>query len=278
VYYYRVRAAGARLDSAYSNTAHAITAGTSAAVSDSLWGNAYTPSENAYSSGSYELGVKFTASTAGTVTGARFFEQSWMYGYAHIGHLWSSNGTLLATATFTNETGYDWQQVSFSNPVAVTANTVYIVSFSTGGGYFGITTNGLSTAVTNGPLQAPANGTAGVGGNGVYGRAGRFPNVSGSGMNFWADVVFSPTAARPASQAGGSLGGGTVARSSAYAVTVAPASASTGSSAAAAETSAPRSAAAVAVGSWPYRRTVSQALTLSNSRRPGGLLSGSYGF
>ena len=72
---------------------------------------------------------------------------------------------------------------------------MYIVSFSTGGGYFGITTSFFTKAgVTNGPLEAlPGNVT---GGDGVYGtRAGTFPNVNGGGMNFWADVAFSPSSA-----------------------------------------------------------------------------------
>ena len=179
------------IDSAYSNVASATTTGT-AATPDSIWGNSYVPSENAYSYGSYELGVKFTASVAGEVTGVRFYKQTWMGGYVHVGHLWSSTGTLLATATFTNESAYGWQQVNFSSPVAIQANTVYIVSFSTGGGYFGITTSFFTSGgVTNGPLQALSNSVSG--GDGVYNRAGAFPDVDGNGMNFWADVAFTPS-------------------------------------------------------------------------------------
>ena len=134
--------------------------------------------------------MKFTSSVAGEVTGVRFYKQTWMGGYLHVGHLWSSTGALLATATFTNETAYGWQQVSFSSPVAIQANTVYVVSFSTGGGYFGITTSFFTSGgVTNGPLQALSNSVSG--GDGVYNRAGAFPNVNGNGMNFWADVAFS---------------------------------------------------------------------------------------
>ena len=143
--------------------------------------------------GSYELGVKFTSSEAGEVTGVRFYKQTWMGGYTHVGHLWSSTGTLLATATFTNETSSGWQQVSFSSPVAIQANTVYIVSFSSGGGYFGISTGFFNNGgVSNGPLQALSNSTSG--GDGVYNTAGDFPDVSGSGMNFWVDVAFAPSA------------------------------------------------------------------------------------
>ena len=190
-YYYRVLATLGGVDSPYSNVASATTSGT-AATADSIWGNSYVPSENSYSYGSYEVGVKFTASEAGEVTGVRFYKQTWMGGYVHIGHLWSSTGTLLATATFTNESAYGWQQVNFSSPVAIQANTVYIASFSTGGGYFGITTSFFTSGgVTNGPLEALPNSVSG--GDGVYNRAGTFPDVDGNGMNFWADVAFTPS-------------------------------------------------------------------------------------
>ena len=106
------------------------------ATTDSIWSNSYVPSENANSRGSYEVGVKFTSSVAGTVTGVRFYKQTWMGGYLHVGHLWSSTGALLATATFTNESASGWQQVSFASPVAIQANTVYVISFSTGAGIF----------------------------------------------------------------------------------------------------------------------------------------------
>ena len=195
-YSYRVQATGGN-GSGFSNTATATTTGSApvAGPSETLWSNSFTPPENAYASGSYEVGVKFTSSTAGTVTGARFYKQTWMGGYTHVGHLWTSTGVLLATATFTNETGFGWEQVNFATPVSISANTVYIASFSTGGGYFGITSNGFSSAgATSGHLQAPADGPV-AGGNGVYHSGnGTFPSTSGGGMNFWADVVFSASA------------------------------------------------------------------------------------
>ena len=76
----------------------------------------------------------------------------------------------------------------------------YVVSFSTGGGYFGINTNFFTAGgVTNGPLQALSNSVAG--GDGVYGRSGAFPNVDSNGMNFWADVAFSPSSGSSATKA-----------------------------------------------------------------------------
>jgi hypothetical protein len=196
-YEYRIVATGGGLDSVPSNVATATTT-SAATATDSIWGNSYTPSENATSSGAYELGLKFTSSEAGDVTGVRFFKISSMNGYTQVGHLWSSTGALLATAAFTNETSSGWQQVNFSSPVPIAANTVYIISFSSSGGTFGITTGYFtSSGVTSGPLEALPNSTPG--GNGVYNNAGAFPDVSGSGMNFWVDVAFTPSAL-PAAQ------------------------------------------------------------------------------
>ena len=192
-YFYRVVATVGSTDSPYSNVASATTTGTvPVTTANSIWSNSYVPNENAYSYGNYEVGVKFTSSVAGEVTGVRFYKQTWMGGYLHVGHLWSSTGVLLATATFTNESASGWQQVSFASPVAIQANAVYVVSFSTGGGYFGITTNFFTHGgVTNGPLEALPGSV--LGGDGVYNRGGAFPSVNSGGMNFWADVAFTPT-------------------------------------------------------------------------------------
>jgi Domain of unknown function (DUF4082)/Fibronectin type III domain len=190
-YYYRVLATSGNVDSNYSNVATATTTG-APATAGSIWSNSYVPHENAYSYGSYEVGVKFTSSVSGEATGARFYKETSMGGYLHVGHLWSPTGALLASATFTNESASGWQQVTFASPVAIQANAVYVVSFSTGGGYFGITTNFFTSGgVSNGSLKAlPSSVT---GGDGVYNRAGAYPNVNGSGMNFWADVAFVPS-------------------------------------------------------------------------------------
>ena len=197
MYEYRIIATGGGLDSAPSNVATATTTG-QVTVTDSIWANSFTPTENATSSGAYELGLKFTSSESGDVTGVRFYKISSMNGYTQVGHLWSSTGALLATATFTNETASGWQQVNFSSPVSIAANTIFIISFSSSGGTFGITTGYFTSGgVTSGPLEALPNSTPG--GNGVYNNAGEFPDVSGSGMNFWVDVAFTPSAL-PAAQ------------------------------------------------------------------------------
>ncbi len=52
---------------------------------------------------------------------------------------------MLATATFVNETTSGWQQVNFSTPVPVTANTVYVASYHTTTGHYAANLNFFAT-------------------------------------------------------------------------------------------------------------------------------------
>jgi methionine-rich copper-binding protein CopC len=137
------------------------------------------------------IGVEFQASTNGTISGVRFYKESDDTG-THTGTLWSSNGTVLATGTFTNESSAGWQELDFSTPVSVTAGATYVASYNTQTGHYAYTTGGLSSAVTNGPLTALAGG-----GVYAYGSANTFPTNTYQDDNFWVDVVFessSPSA------------------------------------------------------------------------------------
>src|SRR5215469_6741166 len=141
-----------------------------------------------------ELGVKFTANSSGYITGIRFYKGVNNTG-RHIGNLWSSTGTLLASAVFTAETSSGWQQVNFSSPVAITANTVYVASYFSPSGDFSVDRNYFATTgVNNPPLQALVNGGSG-GGNGVYayGSTSQFPVGTYQSSNYWVDVVFNST-------------------------------------------------------------------------------------
>ena len=141
-----------------------------------------------------ELGVKFRTDVSGFITGIRFYKGAGNTG-AHIGSLWSSTGTRLATATFSNETATGWQQVNFGAPVAVTANTVYVASYFAPNGGFAADGAYFATAgVDNGPLHLLQNGVSG--GNGVfaYGAASSFPAQTFNSTNYWVDVVFTTTA------------------------------------------------------------------------------------
>lgn len=132
-----------------------------------------------------ELGVRFTPTQDGSITGIRFYKLPDNSG-THTGSLWTSNGTQLATGTFTNESSTGWEQLDFSTPVPVSAGTTYVASYHTSAGHYALTSNGLSSPVTSGPLTAQANG-----GVYAYGSAGTFPSNSANGSNFWVDVVYT---------------------------------------------------------------------------------------
>jgi hypothetical protein len=156
-----------------------------------------------------EVGVKFKSTTAGVITGLRFYKTPGNSG-EHIGELYSSSGALLAQATFTGESDRGWQYVTFFTPVAIAANTTYTAAyFSSLGNYTEDNDYFLHHSVTSGTLTAPEDGTNGASGTdpgngqGVYKYTSSpaFPNQLFRSANYWVDVLFSTTntvAAEPA--------------------------------------------------------------------------------
>ncbi len=163
------------------------------AGSVSIWPNAVSPSIPFWADSPVELGVKFRSDMAGAITGIRFYKGSAAISGVHTGSLWSSTGALLATGTFTNETASGWQQLTFSNPVPIAANTTYIASyhtntaFSVDVGYF------AAQGTDNAPLHALRSGVDGANGVFIYGPGGQFPSNGSSGQNYWVDVTFVPS-------------------------------------------------------------------------------------
>ena len=135
------------------------------------------------------MGVRFSSDVDGQITGIRFYKGTNNTG-THIGNLWTKDGVKLASATFTNETASGWQQVTFSSPVQITADTVYVASYyapngdyPADGGYFA---NG---GTDNAPLHALGHGIDGLF---IYG-SDAFPTNSFNSTNYYVDVVFQPT-------------------------------------------------------------------------------------
>jgi hypothetical protein len=141
-----------------------------------------------------ELGVKFSSDTAGYITGIDFYKGDLNNG-THVAHLWSSTGTLLASATFTNETATGWQRVEFSSPVLIAANTTYVASYFAPNGGYADDTGYFASNYDNAPLHAPAESSSG--GNGVYtyGSSGGFPTSAYEASNYWVTPVFVSSAA-----------------------------------------------------------------------------------
>ncbi|GCD92153.1 N,N-dimethylformamidase beta subunit family domain-containing protein [Nocardioides sp. LS1] len=158
-----------------------------------IWPSTATPAGTDPDTSAVELGVKFRTSTAGFITGIRYYKPTQTSG-THVGSLWTSTGTQLATVAFTGETASGWQQATFASPVPVQANTTYVASYFTPSRY-AVNSAYFSSATTRGPLTALQNGTDG--GNGLYrytSTAGAFPNNTYNSENYWVDVVFTDTA------------------------------------------------------------------------------------
>ncbi|HET8546235.1 MAG TPA: N,N-dimethylformamidase beta subunit family domain-containing protein, partial [Pseudolabrys sp.] len=142
--------------------------------------------------GAVELGTKFQANQAGTITQLKYYRTTTDAGDTDVraGHLWTSGGTLVASVTFTSAPGaVGWQVATLSSPVAIAANTIYVVSYRTDDNYLA-QSDFFNTAFTDptGILSSPA------GGNGVYqyGSTLVFPTFSFENTNYWTDITFAP--------------------------------------------------------------------------------------
>ena len=129
----------------------------------------------------YENSTNFSSSSNGYIVALRFYKAPGETG-THVGNLWTSTGTKLASVTFTNETSSGWQTQFLSTPVAITSGTTYLVSYGFNN-YLAKTDCGLSGGITHGPLTTTGSAYATPNGS--------FPNT-GSCSNFFADVIFSP--------------------------------------------------------------------------------------
>jgi hypothetical protein len=156
-------------------------------ITSTIWPETAVPAVvDAGPDSSVELGVRFRADVNGSVAGVRFYKAAANTG-THTASLWSSTGTRLATATFTNETASGWQQVNFPTPVAITANTMYVVSYHTEVGHYSLTPNYFSgVGVDSPPLHVATDS-----GVYAYGTQSVFPSDSWNGTNYWVDVIFT---------------------------------------------------------------------------------------
>jgi hypothetical protein len=158
----------------------------------SFWPNSTNPGtpEVTNDTASVTLGLRFYSDVPGSVTAVRFYKGAHNTG-THVGNLWSSTGTKLASVTFSGETASGWQQANFSSPVSIAANTSYVISYVAPGGYYAADQYYSWSSLTAGPLHLSGS-TPGVY---VYGSVAAFPGSSWNGSNYWVDVVFVPSGA-----------------------------------------------------------------------------------
>jgi hypothetical protein len=169
-----------------------------------IFGTTLTNPTDSGDTNSVELGMKFTSSTFGTVTGIRFYKEAANTG-THVGSLWSSSGQLLAQAMFSGETASGWQQVNFSSPVPINPNTTYVVSYhapvgryAQGEGYFYPHPSAEPDHNDNAdspPLHAVRSTEPAINGLYDYSTTPTFPANTYAAENYWVDPVFSPAPA-----------------------------------------------------------------------------------
>ena len=132
----------------------------------------------------YELGLKFQSATSGQITAIRYWKAPSETG-THVGRIWTSTGSVLASVSFAAETASGWQQQTLSTPLNIQANTTYVVSVNVNS-YFATTYNNpLASSVVNGDLSTVADGK-----NGLYGSSGSLPTNSYQNSNYFRDIVF----------------------------------------------------------------------------------------
>jgi len=165
-----------------------------------VWNSSASPqTPDSGDGGSIEVGVKFRADYNGYISGIRFYKSAANTG-THVGNLWTASGSLLGSATFSNESASGWQQVNFANPVAIIANTVYVASYFAPVGHYAASAEFFAGAgLDNPPVHLLQNGLAGSGSDGVYNYSNfsTFPTASFNATNYWVDVVYMPSQSMP---------------------------------------------------------------------------------
>jgi hypothetical protein len=131
-----------------------------------------------------QVGTAFTAASNGVITAVRFY-QGPDNGGAENATLWTSDGTRIATATIPKGSS-GWREIPFDEPVPVTADRTYIVSYRAARGHYSVDTDTFSRGrtVKSGWLEA-------LGGVFTYGNG--FPDQPSRGKNYYVDIVFRPT-------------------------------------------------------------------------------------
>jgi Domain of unknown function (DUF4082) len=138
--------------------------------------------------GGITVGLKFFTQIATTVTGVRFYKIAGMAG-PHTGLIYDNTGTLVQSIAFGTETASGWQSVDFTAPVALPANTTYMIAVFMADGNYTATQHALTAAITNGALTAPASTGPPPNQNGLftYGVAAALPASGNLDQNYWVD-------------------------------------------------------------------------------------------
>lgn len=154
----------------------------------SVFGEKAPKTADSGDSSAVELGLRFTPTSNGFITGVRFYKSAANTG-THTGTLWSMAGQKLSTLTFSGESASGWQEAKFDTPVEVHAGTEYVVSYSTSKGHYSAENYAWAySGIVADPLQV----AGGFGANpaGVYDTGGNMPTSSYEQGNYFVDAIF----------------------------------------------------------------------------------------
>jgi Domain of unknown function (DUF4082)/PKD domain len=169
-----------------------LTAGSAEAMTlqgQTIFGSATPRTASEQDTNSVELGVKFSSSKPGSITGIRFYKSTQNTG-THTGTLWSASGAKLATVKFTNESASGWQTASFAKPVSIKPGTTYYASYHAPRGHYAEDDRYFAKPMVNSPFTATTSRY-------TYSSGSSFPTSTWNSANYYVDVVFTPAAAPP---------------------------------------------------------------------------------
>lgn len=166
-------------------------------MSEHVWSGT-TPTQVTDAS-SYELGTVFACLQDITADGLRVFSTAGaktLTGRA--AHLWTIDGTLLATVTLPTTLPAGWSEHPFTDPVSLSAGKFGVISYGSGGNYSTVSGAFASAPAVSqdGAVAFPSN-LAVVRGNGrfIAGSPGSFPTSTGtgafSGTFYSADLLYT---------------------------------------------------------------------------------------
>lgn len=167
-------------------------ASVTASSEETVWGNQPPYATDTSDTSPIELGMRVTPAVDGYITGVRFY-RTVANANGYVANLWTDGGTNLASgSTLTGgSVTPGWNEIRFSSPVAVTANTTYVVSYFTDGGQYSYTPNAFASAVVNGNLTAPADSSGSH--NGIYAASATsvFPTSTYNANWYAVDAIFA---------------------------------------------------------------------------------------
>ena len=129
------------------------------------------------------LGTAFRTSADGLLQGLRFYKGPGNTG-THSGQVFTIDGTVLASATFTGESASGWQSVRFASPVPLRAGERYVAAYTSPSGTYSVSPGQFAAAYEYGPLSVEPSG-------GRFTYSGGFP-ASPSAASYLVDVLFEP--------------------------------------------------------------------------------------